>query len=49
VDAVIEERHPNERTDMSRVARLPADVRIAETAHKRAWWHSALLELRGAL
>ena len=49
VDAVIEERHPHERTDMTRLARLPADVRVAETAHKRAWWHAALLGLRGAL
>ena len=46
VDVVIEERHPNERSDMGRVARLPADVRVAETAHKRVWWHTALLRLR---
>jgi hypothetical protein len=49
VDVVIEERHPNERSDMSRVARLPADVRVVETAHKRAWWHTALLRLRGVV
>jgi glycosyltransferase involved in cell wall biosynthesis len=49
VDVVIEERHPGERSDMSRVARLPADVRVVETAHKRAWWHTALLRLRKAM
>ena len=46
VDVVIEQRQPHEDGDMSRVARLPADVRVAETAHKRAWWHTALLRLR---
>jgi hypothetical protein len=49
VDVVIAERHAYERSDMTRVARLPADVRVAETVHRRAWWHSALLGLRAAL
>src|SRR4051812_48993843 len=48
VDVVTEERHPGGRSNRSRVARLPADVRVIETAHKRAWWHTALLRLRGA-
>ena len=49
VDVVVEESQPHERTDMTRLARLPADVRVAETPQERAWWHGALLALRGAL
>ncbi|MFL5618385.1 MAG: hypothetical protein ACJ79A_08335 [Gemmatimonadaceae bacterium] len=42
LDAVIEPSPETEQADWSRLARLPADVRVVEIAPGNPWWHEAI-------
>ena len=42
LDAVIEPSPATEQPDWSRLARLPADVRVAEIARGNPWWYEAI-------
>jgi hypothetical protein len=42
LDAVIEPSPPTEQPDRSRLARLPADVRVAEITRGNPWWYEAI-------
>ena len=42
IDAVIEQTPAGERPDWGRLARLPADVRVAAIERGNPWWHEAI-------
>jgi hypothetical protein len=46
LDAVIEQTPATERADWGRLARLPADVRVAAIASGNPWWHQAITRAR---
>jgi glycosyltransferase involved in cell wall biosynthesis len=46
LDAVIEQSPPSEPADWNRLARLPADVRVAAIARGNPWWHEAIMRAR---
>jgi len=47
IDAIIEQPSQPEKPDWDRLARLPADVRVAAIAVGLPWWHAALMRARG--
>ena len=47
VDAIIEQPSQPEPPDWDRLARLPADVRVAAIAVGLPWWHAAIMRARG--
>jgi hypothetical protein len=46
VDVVIEAPSDAVAQDWERLARLPSDVRVLGTAHRRPWWHQAIIRAR---
>jgi hypothetical protein len=46
IDAIIEQPSQPEPPDWGRLARLPADVRVAAIAVGLPWWHTALMRAR---
>jgi hypothetical protein len=46
IDAIIEQPSQPEPPDWGRLARLPADVRVAAIAVGLPWWHAALMRAR---
>jgi hypothetical protein len=46
LDAIIEQPSQPEPPDWGRLARLPADVRVAAIAVGLPWWHAALMRAR---
>jgi hypothetical protein len=46
IDAIIEQPSQPENPDWGRLARLPADVRVAAIAVGLPWWHAALMRAR---
>ena len=46
VDAIIEQPSQPEKPDWDRLARLPADVRVAAIAIGLPWWHAGLMRAR---
>jgi hypothetical protein len=46
LDAVIEPSPPSEQPDRSRLAHLPADVRVAEITRGDPWWYEAIARAR---
>ena len=49
IDAVIEQTPAGERPDWNRLARLPADVRVAAIERGNPWWHEAIKRARAPL
>jgi glycosyltransferase involved in cell wall biosynthesis len=49
LDAVIEPSPPTEQPDWTRLARLPADVRVAEITRRNPWWYEAIRYARAPL
>ena len=49
IDAVIEQTPDTEHADWGRLARLPADVRVAAIAPGNPWWHEAIQRARAPL
>src|SRR4051812_34820038 len=46
LDVVIEAPTDAVAQDWTRLARLPTDVRVLGTAHRRPWWHKAIIRAR---